>query len=110
MLGNAATLSILDLGENRLSGSSSPEFCSWQRLVMIALIKNSLDWDLSLIGCWMLIEFVLLQEMSITGTLPVTMLIGRNKISGTIGQQAFNTAISLSYLLISQNRISGSLP
>ena len=87
---------------------------------MIALIKNSLDWDLSLIGCWMLIEFVLLQEMSITGTLPVTMLedrknmeyllIGRNKISGTIGQQAFNTAISLSYLLISQNRISGSLP
>ena len=38
------------------------------------------------------------------------LLIGRNKISGTIGQQAFNTAISLSYLLVSQNRISGSLP
>ena len=58
--------------------------------------------------------------MSITGTLPLTMtkanpmleflLISRNKISGTIGQHAFKSAIYLSNLLISQNFISGSLP
>ena len=102
-LGNARLLTLIDLDLNRLSGSSSPEFRSWTKLVLIALSKNPIDWDLSLIRHWKRIQFCLLKDMAITGTLPVKMLknnnmlqhlhISFNQISGTISEQAFKNAI-----------------
>eukprot|EP00656_Telonema_subtile_P051092 TRINITY_DN6796_c0_g1_i5.p1 TRINITY_DN6796_c0_g1~~TRINITY_DN6796_c0_g1_i5.p1 ORF type:complete len:1237 (-),score=178.33 TRINITY_DN6796_c0_g1_i5:137-3847(-) len=115
-------LSIFYVGNNRLSGSSAPEFGTGKFAAAIGGFfvqqNRHLDWDLTLLGKWPYLISALAQDCNIQGVLPSTplgegaqsLVLDNNHISGTISETFFHSPSELLTLTISNNRLSGTLP
>eukprot|EP00658_Telonema_sp_P-2_P067574 TRINITY_DN56498_c0_g2_i1.p1 TRINITY_DN56498_c0_g2~~TRINITY_DN56498_c0_g2_i1.p1 ORF type:complete len:177 (+),score=53.86 TRINITY_DN56498_c0_g2_i1:40-570(+) len=78
-LGGMHALQHLDLGSNRFTGSSSDWFgTNWSQLRLFHISHNpDLDWDLSLLENWEHLENGLLEDCSITGTIPSRLFVNK---------------------------------
>ena len=99
-------LEYLHFPSNKLSGSSSPDFAKWTKLRLFSMQLNPLEWDLSLLKFWPVLEFGLAYGCQIHGTLPTSLvnehlgaiLLGQNAISGTMSKDIFTTRPNLNKL------------